>query len=111
MDLGETFELLVAADLPGKLQSLIIGSEHFTSTETMELPGESADSYNNATTYPKIIVLSTFFKVLTTKLLNQSGACVLGQAYQSPRPFSKPRLRLWIRLRLAWPRGCFYNCA
>ena len=23
------------------------------------------------------------------------------------RPFSKPRLRLWIRLRLAWPRGCF----
>ena len=25
------------------------------------------------------------------------------------RPFSKPRLRLWIRNRLAWPRGCFNN--
>ena len=27
------------------------------------------------------------------------------------RPFLKPRLRLWILLRLAWPRGCFDNCA
>ena len=26
-------------------------------------------------------------------------------------PFSKPPLRLQIRLRLAWPRGCFDNCA
>ena len=24
-------------------------------------------------------------------------------------PFSKPRLRLWIRRRLAWPHGCFDN--
>ena len=27
------------------------------------------------------------------------------------RPFSKPRLWLWIRLRLDWPLGCFDNCA
>ena len=27
------------------------------------------------------------------------------------RPFSKRRLRLWIRLQaIAWPRGCFDNC-
>ena len=26
-------------------------------------------------------------------------------------PFSKPRLRLQTQLRLAWPRGCYENCA
>ena len=33
----------------------------------------------------------------------QSAIVSLATIHNSERPFARPRLRLWIRLRLAWP--------
>lgn len=34
----------------------------------------------------------------------------LHSALRTPKPFSKPWLRVWIQLRLAWPRGFLTIC-
>ena len=48
------------------------------------------------------LLVSGTGKILKVKLANQLSLW----------PFLKPLLRLWVRLRLAWPRGCFdNNCA
>ena len=99
---NEDWEKLYGFDPSRELLSVVASSFILPATVQDRLKSQRSQLEFRTEQLQMILKVVSFFIFLVHADCNSSS---------SPRPFSKPRLRLRIWLMLAWPRGCFDNCA